>query len=165
MGHGFPLWCYLTPLDGSSVVPSEKAASVPSPNPMEPSDNHSSFLDSRNICVLRLNSAATGSLTCRARIIKKAINNASKCKYNTLKKPLRAISSNLLEANVHIKSKRLPWVADRRDAELPIGWCNAGDQLHCISPGVVSYLEVGQTLRNGAVWFAISLPVEGCFHS
>lgn len=32
-----------------------------------------------------------------------------------------AIQANLLETNVHVECKWLSWVADRRDAELPIG--------------------------------------------
>ncbi len=31
------------------------------------------------------------------------------------------ILANLLEADVHVKRKWLSWMADRRDAELPIG--------------------------------------------
>lgn len=45
-------------------LPSEKATSLSWPKPMEPSESHKLLLDSKNICVFRLNSTATGSLTC-----------------------------------------------------------------------------------------------------
>lgn len=60
------------------------------------------------------------------------------------------IQANLLEANVHVKRKWLSWVADRRDTELPIGCCTAGDQLYCIGPRVVSHLDVTQKHGNNA---------------
>lgn len=49
--------------------------------------------------------------------------------------------ANLLETNVHVKRQWLPWVADGRDAELPIGWCNAGDHLNRVGARVVSHLQ------------------------
>lgn len=58
------------------------------------------------------------------------------------------IQSDLLEAYVHVKGNRLSWVADRRDAKLPIGGGNAGDQLHCVGPRVVSHLYVPQKHRS-----------------
>lgn len=44
-------------------LPFENAVSLSCPNPVEPSESQSILLDSKIICVFRLNSVATGSLT------------------------------------------------------------------------------------------------------
>lgn len=51
-------------------------------------------------------------------------------------------AADLLEAYVHVKGKRLSWVADRRNAEFPIGGGNAGGQLHCVGPRIIPHLEI-----------------------
>lgn len=54
----------------------------------------------------------------------------------------------LLEANVHVKSERLSRVADGRDAELPIGRSDAGNQLHCVGPRVVPHLQTRRPVNR-----------------
>lgn len=52
--------CYLFSI---FFLPWENAVSLSWPKPIEPSESHSIRLDSKIICVFRLNSVATGSLT------------------------------------------------------------------------------------------------------
>lgn len=133
------------------------------PKPVEPSESHRLLFDNKNICVFRLNSTATGSLTWRkVQLVSEALHEKE------VTKEVRSFLTRLpylLESDVQVEGDWSSGTADRWDCVFHnLGSC-AGDQLHCVGPWVVSDLYGAKVTNTvSAIYEVVHLSADS-FHA